>query len=309
MSQGNTQPSKVQTTGHVWDGDLQEYNNPLPNWWLWGFYLTIFFSVAYWLAYPAWPVGKGFTTGMATITYKNDKGVEKTTHWNTRALLMKDLQDAREFQKKYFDRVAAMPYDQIAKDPEMLNFVASAGKVLFADNCAACHMSGGQGKRGFAPSLVDDDWIYGGTYDKIQETITNGRHGIMPVKGGANLNEVEIDNLANYVLSLSGESMDAAKVKAGDELFHGKAACFSCHGADGKGNKDIGAANLTDKIWLWADVPGAGSADKQVDAVKAVIAGGLNKGVMPAWSGRLKADQIKLLTTYVHDVLGGGSKK
>lgn len=309
MSQGNTQSSKAQTTGHVWDGDLQEYNNPLPVWFVWAFYATILFSVVYWVAYPAWPLGKGFTTGLATITYKNDKGVEKTTHWNTRALLMKDLQEAREFQKKYFDKVATMPYEQIAKDPEILNFVDSAGKVLFADNCAACHMSGGRGKMAFAPSLVDDDWIYGGTYDKIQETVTNGRHGIMPAKGGADLNEGEIGNLANYVLSLSGESMDAAKVKAGDELFHGKGACFSCHGADGKGNKDIGSANLTDKIWLWADVPGAGSVDKQVEAVKAVITTGLNKGVMPAWSGRLKADQIKLLTTYVHDVLGGGSQK
>ena len=309
MSQGNTQSSNVQTTGHVWDGDLQEYNNPLPAWWLWAFYATIIFSVVYWVTYPAWPLGRGFTTGTATITYKNDKGVEKTTHWSTRALLMKDLQDAREKQKPYFDKVTATPYDQIAKSPDLSNFVASAGKVLFSDNCAACHQSGGQGKMAFAPNLTDDDWIYGGTYDKIQETITNGRHGIMPAKGGADLNEGEIDNLANYVLSLSGNQMDAAKVKAGDELFHGKGACFSCHGADGKGNKDIGSANLTDKIWLWADVPAADSADKKVAAVKAVITSGLNKGVMPAWGGRLSADQIKLLTAYVHDVLGGGSKK
>ena len=87
----------MQTTGHVWDGDLQEFNNPLPAWWLWAFYATIIFSVVYWVVYPAWPLGKGFTTGVATITYENDKGVEKTTHWNTRALLMKDLQEAREY--------------------------------------------------------------------------------------------------------------------------------------------------------------------------------------------------------------------
>ncbi|MBZ0096741.1 MAG: cytochrome-c oxidase, cbb3-type subunit III, partial [Sulfuricella sp.] len=222
MSQGNSQESNVQTTGHVWDGDLQEFNNPLPAWWLWAFYATIIFSVVYWVAYPAWPLGKGFTTGIATITYKNDKGVEKTTHWNTRALLMKDLQEARESQKKYFDKVAAMPYEEISKDPELSNFVASAGKVLFADNCAACHMSGGQGKMAFAPNLTDDDWIYGGTHDKIQASITNGRTGIMPAKGGADLNEGEIESLANYVLSLSGETMDAAKAQAGDELFHGK---------------------------------------------------------------------------------------
>jgi cytochrome c oxidase cbb3-type subunit 3 len=170
-------------------------------------------------------------------------------------------------------------------------------------------MSGGQGKMVFAPNLTDDDWIYGGTHDKIQASITNGRTGIMPAKGGADLNEGEIESLANYVLSLSGESMDGAKAKAGDELFHGKGGCVACHGADAKGNKDIGSANLTDKIWLWADVPAQDSADKKVAVVKAVITSGLNKGVMPAWNGRLSADQIKLLTVYVHDVLGGGSKK
>jgi cytochrome c oxidase cbb3-type subunit 3 len=184
MSQGNSQSSNVQTTGHVWDGDLQELNNPLPAWWLWAFYGTIIFSVVYWVVYPAWPLGKGFTAGIATITYKNDKGVEKTTHWNTRALLMKDLQDARESQKKYFDMVAATPYEQFARNPELSNFVASAGKVLFSDNCAACHQSGGQGKMAFAPNLTDDDWLYGGTHDKIQASITNGRTGMMPAKGG-----------------------------------------------------------------------------------------------------------------------------
>jgi cytochrome c oxidase cbb3-type subunit 3 len=309
MSQGNTQSQNAQTTGHVWDGDLEECTNPLPAWWLWAFYFTIIFSITYWVMYPAWPVGKGFTTGTSTITYKNEQGVEKTTHWSTRALLMKDLQDAREKQKPYFDKVAAVPFEEIAKDPQLSGFVASAGKVLFSDNCAACHMSGGQGKVGFAPNLVDDSWIYGGTYEKIQTTITGGRHGIMPAKGGADLNDGEIDSLANYVLSLSGNQMDAAKVKAGDELFHGKGVCFSCHGADGKGNQDIGSADLTDKIWLRADVKAGGPADKNVAAVKAVIASGLNKGVMPAWGGRLSANQIKLLTVYVHDVLGGGSKK
>lgn len=309
MSQGNSQSSNVQTTGHVWDGDLQEFNNPLPAWWLWAFYATIVFSVVYWVMYPAWPLGKGFTTGIATITYKNDKGVEKTTHWSTRALLMKDLQDAREKQKPYFDKIAATPYEQIARNPDLSNFVASAGKVLFADNCAACHQSGGQGKMGFSPNLTDDSWIYGGTYDRIQATITGGRHGIMPPKGGSTMDAGEVDSVANYVLSLSGEPHDAAKAQAGNELFHGKGTCFACHGVDGKGNQDIGSANLTDKIWLWADVPAQNTTEKKVAVVKAVIMSGLNKGVMPAWNGRLSAEQIKLLTVYVHDVLGGGSKK
>jgi cytochrome c oxidase cbb3-type subunit 3 len=157
----------------------------------------------------------------------------------------------------------------------------------------------------FAPNLTAGAWLYGGTYDKIQETITNGRHGIMPAKGGAQLNDEEVTNLANYVLSLSGEPSDAAKAKAGDELFHGKGLCFSCHGADGKGNPAIGSANLTDKIWLWADVPAQKDAAGKVAEVKNVINNGLNKGVMPAWGGRLSAQQIKLLTSYVHG-LGGG---
>lgn len=296
------------TTGHVWDDDLQEFNNPLPAWWLWAFYLTIIFSLVYWFFYPSWPVGKGFLQGTGTITYKNDKGVEKTTHWSTRALLMKDMQDAREAQKKYFDKIGAMSFEQIKTDAEASGFVASAGGVLFKDNCAPCHQSGGAGKMAFAPNLTDDDWIYGGTYEKIQETITAGRHGIMPPKGGADLNEGEIDALANYVLSLSGEQVDAAKAQAGNELFHGKGVCFSCHGAEAKGNPDIGAANLTDKIWLWADVSSAGAVDKKVAAVKAVITSGLNKGVMPSMKDRLTAQQIKLLTSYVHDTLGGGKK-
>ncbi len=307
MSQDQAK-SQQQTTGHVWDDDLQEFNNPLPTWWLWTFYLSIIFALVYWVFYPSWPIGKGFLTGTGTITYVNDKGVEKTTHWNTRALLMKDLQEARESQKKYVDKVAAMPYEQLKTDPEAFGFVASAGGVLFKDNCTPCHQSGGAGKMAFAPNLTDDDWIYGGSYEKIEASITNGRHGIMPPKGGADINDGEIESLANHVLKLSGEPADEAKAAAGAELFSGKAVCFSCHGPEGKGNQDIGAANLTDKIWLWADVPAAGTPEAKVAAVKAVIASGLNKGVMPAMKDRLNAQQIKLLTAYVHDTLGGGKQ-
>ncbi len=298
----------AQTTGHVWDDDLQELNNPLPAWWLWAFYLTILFSIIYWIIYPAWPVGKGFTTGIGKIEYINQEGQKKESHWNTRAVLEKDMQAAREKQKPFFDKIAATPYEQIAKDTELSNFVASAGRVLFLENCAACHQSGGQGKVGFAPNLTDDDWMYGGTYDKIQETITNGRKGVMPAKGGANLSEAEVTQLANYVLSLSAISVDAKKAKAGDVLFHGTGGCFGCHGPDGKGNQAIGSANLTDKIWLWADVPSQPTTEAKVEAVKHVIMTGLNKGVMPAWNLRLSDQQIRLLSAYVHDTLGGGKK-
>ncbi len=300
-------PQSVQTTGHVWDDDLQEYNNPLPSWWLIGFYASVAMSIIYWLIYPAWPVGKHFTTGFSTVSYVNDKGVEKTWHWNTRSQLMKDMNEAEKMQKPYFDKVAATPFEQIAKDPELTSFVNSAGKAIFADNCAPCHQIGGEGKIGFFPNLTDDDWMYGGTHANIQETISKGRNGYMPAFKEV-LNDTQLDNLANYVASLSGEKADAAKAKAGDALFHGDvAACYYCHDNSAKGRKELGSANLTDKIWLWADVPGQSSAEGKIGAIRTVIANGLNRGVMPAWEGRLKPEQIKLLTAYVHG-LGGGKK-
>lgn len=294
------------TTGHVWDEDLQEYNNPLPGWWLWTFYATIIFAIVYWVFYPSWPIGRHFLEGQNTVTYTNDKGQQKTVHWSTRALLMQDMNDADAKQKPFFDKVAATPFDKMKGDAELSGFITSSGKILFNDNCAACHQPGGAGKFGFAPNLTDDDWIYGGSYENIQASITGGRHGIMPAKGGnASLTDEQVTDLANYVLSLSGEQADAAKVAKGNELFHGAGGCFACHGADGKGNQAIGSANLTDKIWLWANVPGAKSADEKVAAVKGVIMSGLNKGVMPAWKDRLTDAQIKLLAAYVHDGLAG----
>ena len=305
MSEQKLQSQTVQTTGHAWDGDLQEYNNPLPVWWVYTFYITVLFAIVYWVIYPSWPFGKTWIGGVSNVTYVNSDGQTKTHAWNTRALLMADLNKADAAQKPYFDKVAAMPYDQIAKDPEMSGFILSAGKALFADNCAPCHQAGGQGKLGFFPNLTDDDWLYGGTFDKIHQTITGGRHGYMPTFSEV-LSSDQIDQLANYVASLSGIGHDATKAAAGNTLFHSEtAACYYCHGVDAKGRKEIGSANLTDDIWLWANVPGAGTAEGKVAAIHNVIASGLNKGVMPAWGGRLSPEQIKVLTVYVHE-LGGG---
>lgn len=296
------------TTGHVWDENLEEATNPLPNWWLWTFYITIIFSVVYWAFYPAWPIGKSFTKGIPganDVTYVNNKGETKTTHWNMRAQLMKDTNVAVAAQKKYFDKVAATPFDAVSKDTELMQFVQSSGRQLFLDNCAGCHMAGGQGKLGLAPNLVDDSWIFGGTYEKIQETVTLGRHGMMPPFKGM-LPDDKIAQVANYVLSLSGEPHDAEAAKAGDAIFHGEGTCLACHGPDGKGIEAMGSANLTDKIWLWADVPGAADAEAKVKAVSAIVTGGMNRGKMPTWGGRLSPEQIKLVTVYVHDTLGGG---
>ncbi len=301
----NPATSKVQTTGHVWDDDLQEFNNPLPVWWTYTFYVTIVFALAYWLAYPSWPVGKGFLPGFNTITYQNAEGQEESWHWNTRAKLLLETQEAATAQKPYFDKLAKLPYDQIVKDPELNSFVVSAGKVVFSDNCAACHQSGGQGKIVFFPNLTDDNWIYGGTPAEINESITKGRRGYMP-GFSESLAAGEIDALANYVASLSGLKADTEKVAHGKELFNSHAgACYYCHNVDAKGRKDIGSANLTDKVWLWADVPGAADDAGKIAAIRKVITTGLNKGVMPAWHGRLTEQQIKLLTVYVHE-LGGG---
>lgn len=307
------QENSKNTTGHVWDGDLQELTNPLPRWWLWTFYLTIVFSVVYWVMYPAWPIGKSFTKGVPgvnsvqyTAKTVDGKEVRKETHWNTRAYLMADMNEAAAAQKQWFDKVAATPYEEIARDADLMQFVQSAGKTLFADNCAACHMAGGQGKIGLAPNLVDDSWMYGGTYDKIHETISAGRNGVMPAFDGV-LKEDEITQVAHYALSLSGEVHDAAAATAGEAIFKGAGGCVVCHGADAKGNPALGSANLTDKIWLWADVGAAESMEAKVAAVRSIIAEGMSRGKMPAQGQRLGADQIKLLTIYVHDSLGGGN--
>jgi cytochrome c oxidase cbb3-type subunit 3 len=223
-----------------------------------------------------------------------------------RSKFMVEMNELHAAQKKWFDKVAAMPYEQVAKDADLMQFVNSAGKTLFSENCAACHQAGGQGKIGFSPNLVDDSWIYGGSYEKIQETISGGRHGFMPAFKEV-LSAEQITQLASYVLTLAGEPADAKAVAAGDALFHSDtAACFYCHGADGKGREVLGSANLTDKIWLWANVPGHKDAAGKLEEVRKVISGGLNRGVMPNWDTRLKPDQIKLLTVYVHDSLGGG---
>ena len=215
------------------------------------------------------------------------------------------MQEGAAAQKPYFDKIMRMPYQAIVKDPELSSFVISAGKSIFSDNCAPCHQAGGQGKLGLAPNLADDDWIYGGTFDKIHETITNGRHGYMPPFGEA-LDAEQIDDLANYVATLSGIKADPAKAAQGDTMFHGQVgACYYCHGKDGKGRKDIGSANLTDKIWLWTDVPDARDDADKIAAIRHTITTGVNKGVMPTWKGRLNPEQIKLLTVYVHE-LGGG---
>ncbi len=301
------------TTGHVWDDDLEEFTNPLPMWWIWGFYITCVFALVYWMLYPAWPVAGQYTKGLPgvnTITYTattvDGKEVQKTTHWNMRSKLMAEMNQLKASQKQWFDKVAATSYEAVASDADLMQFVNSAGKTLFTDNCMPCHQAGGQGKIGIAPNLIDDHWQYGGGYEQINTTIVGGRHGVMPAFKQV-LNTDELNQVVNYVLSLSGEPHNAAKASAGKSIFHGpKAGCYICHGDDAKGKVELGSANLTDKIWLWADVVGAANEQEKVALLTNLIYSGVNRGVMPAWSARLTPEQIKLLTVYVHDSLGGG---
>lgn len=306
MSEANKQQGAVQTTGHSWDGDLQEFNNPLPTWWLWGFYLTVIFAVIYWFIYPAWPVGDSYTKGLGnTITYTVN-GEEHTTHWNTRALLMKEMQSGEQAQKMqaYMDKVAAASYDDILSDEDMLAFTRAVAKGLFGDNCAACHGSGGSGVVGLFPNLVDDSWLWGGSVEQIHQTITQGRHGFMPAFGES-LNDTQIEAVASYVLSLSGHDVDADKAQRGMQIFNGKeGGCFYCHTKKGTGLKSQGSANLTDSIWTVAKVPSHDTLDGKLKAVGKVVKNGIQRQ-MPAWGDRLNDNEIKLLTVYVHE-LGGG---
>ncbi|MEW6692749.1 MAG: cytochrome-c oxidase, cbb3-type subunit III [Pseudomonadota bacterium] len=300
MANPANKSKQVETTGHVWDGDLREYNNPLPNWWLWAFYATIIFAVVYWIIYPAWPVGKSFTRGIATVTVE-ENGQTKEMPWNSRSQLIEEMQSspAAVKQREYIEKVGAASYEEILANPDMMAFARSMAKGYFGDYCAACHGQGGQGNLPFFPNLADDDWLWGGQVDHIQASIASGRKGNMPAF--ANIQGQALDDVASYVLSLSGETVDAAAAERGKQ---GYAMCMGCHGAEGKGNPMMGAANLTDKAWSVINIPAAGSIEEK----KKLVAGVINKGIqreMPAFGSRLKPEEIKMLTVYVHE-LGGG---
>ncbi|MGM0413093.1 MAG: cytochrome-c oxidase, cbb3-type subunit III [Pseudomonadota bacterium] len=309
MSEHNNQnQGEVETTGHAWDGDLQEYNNPLPRWWLWTFYATVIFAVVYWILYPAWPVGDTYTKGlMNTITYENEAGEEETTHWNTRALFLKEMKEspAAVRQQDYLDQVSDLSYEAIQEDPDLMAFTRSYGRGLFGDNCAACHQQGGGGVMGAYPNLVDDAWLWGGDFADIEETIHQGRLGYMP-PFQETFNEEQLDSVAAYALSLSGHDVDQELASQGEEIFNGPTGgCYQCHTTEGTGRESVGAANLTDSIWTVADVPDAEGIDAKMAEVKEVIHDGIQRE-MPKFGDRLSEDEIRLLTLYVHE-LGGGS--
>ncbi|MDH5394264.1 MAG: c-type cytochrome [Gammaproteobacteria bacterium] len=311
MSNSNQKSGGAPSTGHSWDG-IEELTNPVPRWWIWSFYFTVVICIIYWIIYPAWPVGKSYTTGTFNdITYnvvnkETGEATEVTTHWNTRALLMADMQRGKEAlkQKAYMDEVSKASFNEILEDPEKMAFARSLAKGIYGDNCAACHGTGGTGVVGLFPNLADDDWLWGGKVEQIQATIEQGRHGYMPDFKNS-FNAEQLDAVTEYVLSLSGHSMDKKKVASGKRIFNGQqGGCYYCHTTKATGMVAVGSANLTDSIWTVADVQGAASLEAKKAAVKTVIADGVSRK-MPAWSERLSANDIKLLTVFVHE-LGGG---
>ena len=259
-AQGNVD----KTTGHIWDEDLRELNNPLPRWWLFLFIFTLVFAVGYLVLYP----GLG-----------NNKG---TLNWSSKGQLEAEIAKAKVEEEKIYAAFRPAAVEDLARDPKAL----AIGERLFLNNCAACHGSDAKGSKGF-PNLTDTDWLHGGSPEKISETLHAGRNGMMPPMAAAVGGPEEVRQVANYVLSLSGSGHNSILAELGKDKF--KAACATCHGADGKGMQALGAPNLTDKIWLhgWGE-----------EAIVRMINNG-KVNVMPAQAGRLTEDQIKVLTAYV----------
>ncbi len=281
--------AKVGTTGHEWDG-IQELNTPLPRWWLWLFYLTIVWSIGYWILYPTWPLVSSYTNGVF--------------NWHTRSAVAAQLVALQEERAPMMTRLASASLQQIETTPELLDFARALGRRAFADNCAPCHGAGGGGAKGY-PNLNDNDWLWGGKLDDIAQTIRHGagagdddgHQGSMPAFGRDGLlKPAEISTVADYVRSLSGlKTEPGADLAGGAKIFADN--CAVCHGPEGKGNRELGAPNLTDQIWLYG-------SDK-----KTIMEGLVNGrgGIMPAWGGKLDDATIKALAVYVH-TFGGGEQ-
>jgi len=259
-------PSQVEDTGHVWDG-IRELNNPCPRWWLKSLWLSGIMVVVYFILYPSLPLVNDSTKGLLGWTQINE--------------FKEDLAKVEERRKPFEDKLAAMTVGEILADQEMLNYAIGSSKVLFGDNCAACHGTGGSPAEGAGyPRLTDDDWLYGGTVDEIMMSIANGRAGAMTAHQNS-LKVGEVDQLVQFVI----DSSNGTTNEAGKSLYMAK-GCFACHGADAKGVKAMGSANLTDKIWRF-------SGDKE--QIRHTILHGVNDAsdpktrvaVMPAWSEKL----------------------
>ena len=253
---------KVADTGHVWDEDLRELNNPLPRWWMWMFLISCIFSLGYLALYP----GLGAYPGI--LGYSTDSA------------LMSSMTTANDELKLVYAKYMKMDIEQVGVDPK----AREMGQRLFLNSCAQCHGSDAGGSKGF-PNLTDHDWLYGGSPENIKTTITNGRAGVMPPF--PQLDGKQIADVANYVRSLSGLPVDEMKKVRGEEVF--KSSCVACHGADAKGNIALGAPNLNDKTWLYGSL--------EATIIETVTKGRM--AMMPAQDKVLSPEKIQLLTAYV----------
>jgi len=275
---------KEDTTGHIWDG-IEELNTPLPRWWLWTFYVTIVWGILYTIAYPAWPLISSATPGLLG--------------YSTRAEVAADIQAVNQANAEIDARLASADITEINADRALQEYARNAGAAVFRNNCSQCHGSGAAGAKGY-PNLLDDDWLWGGDMEAIQYTVRNGirnetddtRYSEMP-KFGEFLEETEIDQVVQYVRALSDQEYDVELANAGAEIFGDN--CASCHGDNGTGDREQGAPDLTDAIWLFGG---------DVDALTETVANS-RFGVMPAWGPRLSDAQVNAVSAYVHQ-LGGG---
>ncbi|MDH5771537.1 MAG: cytochrome-c oxidase, cbb3-type subunit III [Rhodospirillaceae bacterium] len=274
------------TTGHEWDG-IKELNTPLPRWWLYTFYVSIIWSIGYWVVYPAWPTLSDYTKGV--IGY------------SSRGELAGEIEARDQSRTVWTDKFAALPIEEISKDSELLNYAMAGGRAIFAENCAPCHGASGSGV-GSYPVLADDDWIWGGTVGDIYTTVNYGirsghdetRLSEMPnFADEGMLGTEQVSDVAEYVLSLSGGASDNTSAERGAEIF--ATECASCHGENGEGIQSMGAPRLSDSIWLYGKTKQ--NIVSQISAPK--------HGVMPAWVDRLNDVSIKQVSVYVHS-LGGG---
>ncbi len=272
-------PYSAPDTGHVWDDTLRELTNQPPKWWMLGFYASLLLVLVYFIIYPAIPLVNTHTKGI--------------TGWTAVKEYREDMAAIQEVRAEYEDKISGMSAAAILADDTLSEYVVRSGKVLFGDNCAACHGTEGSGNQGF-PVLNDDDWLYGGSIQAIEQTIINGRTGNMPAH---TMSDDELNKLADAIMAGNPGS---------EPLFSAK-GCFACHGADGKGMQALGAANLTDNIWRFA-------AADQRESVKHTITHGVNfpadaqtrNAVMPKFGGgKLSDTEIRKLAVYVHK-LGGG---
>lgn len=276
-----------ETTGHEWDG-VRELNTPLPKWWLYVFYACIAYAIGMFVLLPGIPYGRGYFHGLLGYSQRQKVDADVKALGQDRAVTM--------------DRIASLPFDAIKNDPALLATAMTAGRIAFAENCQPCHGAGGGGRPGY-PALAAGAWIWGGKLDEIQQTITHGirsgaadaRESLMPRFGADGiLKPDQVQKVADYVMAdFYGKGTPGQDVSEGHAIFAEN--CVTCHGANGEGNREVGAPRLASRVHLYGDT-------------RDVVVGQVTRphmGVMPTWSTRLTPGMIKSLTLYVHSQGGG----